>query len=212
MVFRFSLLISLIFVGYAFILFHLYGIQIIHGGDYSARAGSKYLTSSFLKANRGSVYFTDKDGNSLPAIINKEFPIIYAVPKLVADPSEAANALSVILNRPVRDLEKTLGKANDSYEPLAKKADQDLADKISALGIKGIYVDDEPGRFYPLGKLASQVFGFVGPADNGAGEIGRYGIESFYENILVGREGRIIDSKIQKPISGTDSLVERFSI
>src|SRR5271170_1707429 len=97
---RFTAVIVILVGAYAFLLFHLYQLQFVQGGYYLARADSETAGSADLNANRGAIYFTDKNGQSLPAAVNQNFPIIYAVPSAVQDPVASAQTLSPILNMP----------------------------------------------------------------------------------------------------------------
>lgn len=204
---RFILLISTPLIVYALVVMRLYDLQVANGGKYSSRAGSEYAKQQFLKANRGVIYFTDKENNLLPAATNKDFPLIYAVPTAIEDASEAANVLAPILNRPIEELKKIFSKENDSYEVLTRKADPELADKVSALKIKGIYVDDEPGRFYPLKGTASQVLGFVGPKNDVVGDVGKYGLEVYYDELLRGKHGEMVDGTAIRPTPGKELVL-----
>jgi cell division protein FtsI/penicillin-binding protein 2 len=183
---RFTVLIVALLLGYSFLVFKLYDLELVKGGYYTARAQSEVLASAEVDANRGGIYFTDKDGGTLPAAIDKDFPIIYAVPKEILDADEAANALAPILNIPVANLTNIFSKPNDEYESLMKKADPAVAQAVQDLNIKGIYTDTAPSRFYPLGPVASQLLGYVGPNANSTGESGHYGIEEFYNDTLAG--------------------------
>ncbi|HUZ92402.1 MAG TPA: penicillin-binding protein 2, partial [Candidatus Paceibacterota bacterium] len=186
MVLRFGVLIGCIVLAFSFVVFHLYQVQLVKGGYYEARAASQYLASSAVTANRGLIYFTDKNGNVLPAAINRDFPVIYAVPSAIEDASEAANTLAPILGMPVGDLKTQFSKKTSAYDLLVRRADPSLAAEIENLNMKGIYVDSEPGRFYPLGTIASQVIGFTGPSADSFGETGHYGVEEFYNGALSG--------------------------
>lgn len=207
MVFRFAALILLPLLAYVFLLFNLYELQLVNGGPYRARAGSEVAALRFLKANRGSIYFTDRGSNLLPAVLNKDFPLIYAAPEAVEDPSEAANILAPILDRSVENLEVIFSKDGDVYELLARRADQELVKEIRDLNLQGIYIDAEPGRYYPLGSLASHLLGFVGPSGDSMGDAGRYGLEAFYEEKLAGEHGKVFDSKVVKPSPGEDLVL-----
>ncbi|MBI4087446.1 MAG: penicillin-binding protein 2 [Candidatus Liptonbacteria bacterium] len=185
-------------------LFHLYDLQIVKGGYYLARSGAEYLAQEYLDANRGAIYFTGRNGSFLPAVLNKDFPIVYAVPKEIEDVSEAAHALAPILERPAEELKTLFSKKNDLYEMLVKKADPALASQIADLKIKGISVDKQAGRFYPLGSLASHALGFVGPTAQSAADAGHYGLEEFYNKDLSGERGSVSGSKIKKTVPGKD--------
>lgn len=204
---RFLFLIGASIFAYGTLLFNLYDLQVVKGDNYLVRAGSDVVALRYLRANRGAIYFTDKEGNFLPAVLNKNFPLVYAVPSAIEDASEAANVLAPILGRDVEELERIFSKKDDLYEPLLRKADRELAGKISSLAIKGIYADAEPGRFYPLGPLASQILGFVGPNSGDAGDAGKYGLELFYEELLRGKHGEISDGRIIRPTPGNDLVL-----
>jgi cell division protein FtsI/penicillin-binding protein 2 len=207
MVLRFWALVAAIFLAYGFLLFHLYGLQITHGDYYSDKAESEYLASNVINASRGAIYFSDKNGNQLPAAINKDFPLIYAVPKAISDPVAAAAAVAPILGETEKNLETIFSKNNDPYEPLVHRASSEMANKINDLEIKGVYATMEPGRYYPLGTAASQVLGFVGPSSNGPENSGHYGLEGFYDGILAGKAGSFSDRKVIQPKAGEDLTV-----
>jgi cell division protein FtsI/penicillin-binding protein 2 len=181
MSFRLTLLIIVLVAGYAFLAFHLSELQLAKGEYYTARADSETLALEDTVATRGSIYFTDDNGNTLPAAVNQDFPIIYAVPTAIQDVDEAANTLAPLLNVPVSSLETIFSRPNDSYETLQKKANASVAEQVSSLNMPGIYADSEAERFYPLGSVASQVLGFVGPNASNTGQSGHYGVEQYYD-------------------------------
>jgi cell division protein FtsI/penicillin-binding protein 2 len=134
--------------------------------------------------DRGAIYFTNTNGTTLPVAVDKDYPVIYAVPTAIVDAAEAANTLAPILNLPVDRLQATLSKPHDNYELLALKVDASLASEVLALGLPGIYVDDEPARYYPLNTVAAQVLGFVGPNASTTGASGHYGVEGYDDAVL----------------------------
>lgn len=205
--FRLATVVSIFGFLYGFLIFHLYGIQILENDNYTAKAENQYAASGFLKAKRGGIYFTDKDGSRLPAVLNKDFPIIYAVPKVIEDPEEAASQLSSIIETPLADLEAKLSKKNDQYELIERKADPEKSQKVADLKLKGIYTDEESARFYPFNSLMSQVLGFVAPNEENDGYIGRYGLESFYENSLSGLDGEASGNEVVGPEQGEDLVL-----
>lgn len=194
--FRFSLVICLIFGGYAFLLFHLYDLQLKNGEVYLAQAESQNGAASLTAAVRGAIYFTDRGGNRVPAAINKYFPEVYAVPKVMTDPAAAAEAVAGIFSLSAPDLQKVFSVKSKNYVSLEKHAPDDVVSKINDLNMKGLYVEQVPDRFYPFGPLASQLLGFVGPNPSDNGESGRYGLEKFYEDKLAGNETNVLESTI----------------
>ncbi len=186
MAYRFSVIIGSVIIAYAVLIFHLYQIQLVKGGYYLAKADSELASAQGSDGNRGSIYFTDNTGAELPAAIEKEFPIIYAVPSSIANPLQTANTFAPILGMSASTLQKIFSKPNDDYELLVNKADQSVADQVEEVNAKGVYADVLNERYYPLATVASQILGYVGPNASNNGESGKYGLEEYYNDYLEG--------------------------
>lgn len=185
---RFTLLAVAVLLVYGFLFFHLYQVQVLNNHAYKAQAESQAAAALGLpSANRGTIYFTDKDGNRLPAAINKDFPIIYGVPSVIVDPGAVAEQAAPILHQTVASLTTLLSKKASSYVLLDKNPDFEIVEAVKAAKIKGIYTEAVPRRFYPFGPLAAQVLGFVGPNKSDKGVSGKYGVEKLYDDELTGR-------------------------
>lgn len=210
--------IVFIFVPFYFALvFNLYNIQITKSSFYKAKAESQQAASGILRANRGTIYFTDKNNNQSAAVLNKDFSSIFAVPKELQESAKAqqttvreyAENLSPIFEEKIDDLEKKFGKKGDLYELLSAKASDYQIEQVKMLGIKGIYIQDKISRFYPSGPLASHILGFVASSagsdsEKATNEKGRYGIESFFENTLAGKSGDIKGEEVVAVSDGQD--------
>ncbi len=211
------LTVSILF-SYSVLVNNIYDLQIKRGGYYSARAASQSRGSDFLSPERGKIYFQDKNGNKIPAAINRDYPVVFAVPKEIKNPEEAAQALAPILEIDAAEIKNLLIKPNDLYELLLAKADGEQVAAINALGIKGIYIDNQKFRFYPFASLAAQLLGFVGPSEGDRSIEGRYGLESFYDNYLSSGGGKeadlvlTIDRDIQAQAEKVlKSVVDKYS-
>jgi cell division protein FtsI/penicillin-binding protein 2 len=197
---RLWFLIAIIICLYLFLLGNFYKLQIKEGGE---RAALRQRFAAYIAPPRGNIYFKDKHNNHIPAAINKTYPVIFAVPKEIEDPAEAAEQLAETLNLDASRIKNSLSKSDDLYEVVVKKADPDQVIAVKKLGLKGVYVDEAGYRFYPFTALASQLIGFVGAGADDS-EVGRYGIESFYESMLSGRRAQEKDGKIIRSIPGSD--------
>ncbi len=197
---------------YSALVFNVYKLQIKKGGYYSARAESQYRLTDFLNSQRGNIYFQDKNGNQIPAALNKRYPVIYAVPKEIADVDEAANVLAPILNVTATKLKVLFAKPDDLYELLLSKAADEQVVKIRELNLKGIYIDEQYFRFYPFGELASQLLGYVGPNDQDGAPEGHYGLEFFYNTDLRDKDLVLtIDRNVQAQAEQIlKTLVEKY--
>jgi cell division protein FtsI/penicillin-binding protein 2 len=190
---------------YLVLVFKLYDIQFNKSAYYSAQAEGQNIAGGLLQATRGNIYFLDKNNTSIPVVLNKDYPTIYAVPtELQKSPEgikQIAETLSPIVNKSADDLEKQLSKPNDQYELLVQKASGEQISKIRALGLKGVYLKNETLRYYPFGNLASQLLGFI--SQDGSGTLaGRYGVELYFNDLLSGRNGEVKGDKIIGPQDG----------
>lgn len=201
MKFRSSFLLIFFLFLYLSLIFNIYNLQIRKGDYYTARAASQSRLAGFLDSVRGAIYFTDRNSNLIPAVINKEYPVIYAVPKEISDPAAVAGKLASVLGLDQSKLLVSLSKPSDPFEPILKKAADSQVAAVRNENLSGVYVDQERFRFYPFGKLASQVLGFLAPtADNPVPE-GKYGIEEKFNQALNGKDSEnivlTIDPNIQ---------------
>lgn len=192
---------TLLFLG---LIANIYKLQIRKSDYYSAQAASQYRSAGFLEPSRGNIYFTDRNENQIPTVMNKDFPVIFAVPTEIKDPESFAAALSPILLTDERKLAQSLGRPKDQYELLARKATDNQVSRVSDLKLKGIYIDKENLRSYPFNSLASDVLGFVAPSAGDAGLSGRSGLELYFNDLLSGAPGTFEGNRVTDPVAGKD--------
>ncbi len=204
--YRIGTIIFLLAALYALLIVKIYNIQIIHGSNYQAEAAQYDEIAGLTTPQRGNIYFADNSGDQIPVALTKNFPIIYADPQTVSqsvksgDTSAAdiAQGLSGITGIDATRLQKLITQAGSIYVPLVHKASDSEVNALTTDPLPGIYVGQEKLRFYPLGPVASQVLGFVGPNSSGTGSSGHYGVEGFYNSTLAG--GSDIDLTIDPNI------------
>jgi cell division protein FtsI (penicillin-binding protein 3) len=111
---------------------------------------------------------------------------IFARPAEIPNLSAAAAKLAEVLND---DADSVLDKlqAPRDFVWISRKVDADVARRVRALGLRGIYFQNESKRFYPKRTLAAHVLGYVGMDDKGLA-----GIERSYQKELNGVNGRVI--------------------
>ena len=159
----------------------LYLLQVVHGGDYAEKADRQYVQSQ-TSFDRGTIYFTSKDGDLLSAATLKTGFTISIVPKLLKDEEGTYEKLSNLVTLDKADFLTKAAKKTDPYEEIATKISKDSADKIQALNLPGVSVVEQKWRFYPAGSLGAHALGFVG--FKGDSLVGRYGLEQYYEDTL----------------------------
>ena len=199
---RIYVFIFIIFIVGSTVLYRLFFLQIFQYDYYHALAQGQHKLYATLFPQRGEIFMQDLSSKNrdnkdhhCPLAINKEFERIYLVPQDI--PEEEKNSLAdklvEILNLDKEDILKRINKKDDPYEPLKYKVDQETADKIRELDIKGVGLASEDWRYYPNNVLASHLSGFVGTVDDK--KIGQYGLEGYYENELKGKFGFLAGEK-----------------
>ena len=170
------LLLSLVLVT------RLFFVQALHNASYSVQADHQYATPSSNIFERGTIFFSNKNGGAVSGAVQ------VAGYKLVINPTKIVNAESVyteLSKKAIIDHEdfiKKASKANDPYEEVAHRLTANEADTITKLKIPGVTLNKEKWRFYPGDNLAAHVLGFLGYQGNELA--GRYGLERQYDSVL----------------------------
>lgn len=161
----------------------LYFLQIIEGEKFRDKAEHQYVAGvSYF--DRGSIFFSTKDGTLVPAATIKTGFTLSVNPNLLksTDLTTLFNRLSSIVPLDEPSFMAKAGKAGDPYEEVAKRLEKEKADEITTLRIPGVSVTRERWRGYPGETMAAHTVGLIGYA--GDELAGRYGLERSYEDVL----------------------------
>lgn len=199
----------------------------VAGESLETRTKNLYQGSEVVKAKRGTIY--DRNGEaiaedatsySLYAVLSENYR--NGDEKLYAE-QKNFEKLAEIISDTVEDVDEddTLdvleeGAEEDRYQvdiPNAKSISlqqrEEIESEMEDQDIAGLYFTEHPSRIYPNGVFSSH---FIGYADVQNEEdtdqeslVGRMGIEKDYDDILKGKDGRIIYQKdnYQNPLPGT---------
>ncbi len=195
-----------IFVFGLLLISRLYVLQIVEGNDYMALADRQYIRSTFDYYDRGSIFFSSKDGTLAPAASLKNGFILTVHPDEVKNAEEAYVKLNPVYPLDLADFLLKANKKGDPEERLGLRLSKGVADKIEALKIPGIHLAQERWRFYPMFKVASHAVGFVG-FDNEDDLNGRYGLERFYEETLGRNNKSTYDNLFVEVFSGIKKAI-----
>lgn len=91
-----------------------------------------------------------------------------------------------------------------SIERIKANVDKETGDRIRALELKGVKIDEDYKRSYPYGSLASKVLGFTGSDNQGI-----IGLEVRYDTYLQGQNGTILTLTDARGIELADAGEER---
>ncbi len=180
--FRIRLIYSFLLCIGAVLFVKLYLVQIVNGSEYSERADRQYVRLNQDFFERGSIFFEAKDGSKLSVASLKTGFMLVINPRLIKSATTTYKLISEILPIDEELFLSKAGKQNDQYEEIAKQLDEEVALKIKERKIPGVTLVKQKWRFYSSRGLASQILGFVGY--KGTTQAGRYGLESFYDDVL----------------------------
>lgn len=140
-------------------------------------------------AKRGEIL--DRHGRLLAYSVDVDS--IVAFPIEIKDAAGTAAALCAALNGCSPEDRAKLTDVLSTRRQFAyvrREASPEEARRVAALKLRGIVIVDTDHRFYPNGKLAAHVLGYVGTDNTGLA-----GIEATYDSRIRGRNGQILVQK-----------------
>jgi cell division protein FtsI (penicillin-binding protein 3) len=172
----------------------LFWLQVVRHKEFQERAEKQQLRTFEVAPRRGVLY--DRNLHELAMTVQADS--FYAVPSEIDDKQRAAwvqstaQTLAGVVHTDRDDAFTSDGEIAErmtngrSFAWVARRVTPEVAARVKALGIKGIYSQKEFERFYPDNEIAAQVLGYVGIDDNGLG-----GLEEKFEPELHGVPGRM---------------------
>ncbi|MDD5772879.1 MAG: penicillin-binding transpeptidase domain-containing protein [bacterium] len=188
--FRMATFFCLMGVAIFFIILRLFQVQVIQYSNLSQKASRQHQRVVNLQPKRGAIY----DRRMRELAVSVSMYSIYAEPRNIKNPMEAAEILSEILEIDSKKVMETL-TSDKGFVWLARRVELEKSKKIKGLDIKGIGIIEENKRFYPKKELCAQTIGFVGLDSDGLENKGLEGIEFYYDKYIKGNPGWIITEK-----------------
>ncbi len=169
-------------------------VQVFGNAFFQRQGEVRFARTIELPATRGRIL----DRNGLLLATSVPAPSIIAIPDSIDRDKPRLTQMAALLEMPLADLEKRLQYQGDGSKPvwLRRQVDDAVAEKVMALGIKGVLIRKEYKRQYPEGEAAAHVVGFTGIDDQGGQ--GLEGIEKAFDKDLAGRSGsrRVIKDRL----------------
>jgi len=173
----------------------------VFGNEFFQRQGEvRFARTLELPANRGRIL----DRNGLILASSVPAPSIWAIPEDIVATKPQLVELARLLEMPVAELNKKLADEDKNFVWIRRQVDDAVAQKITALGIKGIYQRKEYKRQYPEGETFAHVVGFTSIEDHG-----QEGMELAFNKELAGRAGsrRVIKDRLGRVVEDTREQV-----
>jgi cell division protein FtsI (penicillin-binding protein 3) len=199
-VWRSKFVVAMIALGFSGLVARAAYVQVV-ANDFFVRQGQiRFARTLELPANRGRIL--DRHGLLLASSVPT--PSIWAFPGDVDVSATQLRQLSQLLEIPEAELSKKFDDEEKNFVWIKRQVDKDVAAKVAALGIKGIYQRDEYKRIYPESEAAAHVVGFASVENNG-----QEGIELAFNQQLAGRSGsrRVIKDRLSRVVEDVGERV-----
>ena len=201
------LLVSLFLLLLLFVLVaRMLLLQVVDGkGGVSFLQGqgdARTLRVETIPANRGMI--TDRSGQ--PLAISTPVVSIWVNPQHLQIKDEQVSDLAKLLGYSVRSLKQRLSRyKNKQFVYLKRHLSPEQAEGILALGVKGVYGQEEYRRYYPAGEVTSHLIGYVDIENSG-----QEGFEFTFDEWLQGREGskQVVKDLFQRTIKNLKQIEE----
>lgn len=218
-------------------LFFLFAVRfsyIVIGGHVAGTSLAEkteqlYKGSEVVKAKRGTIYdrnglalAEDAKSYSIKAILSKTYTTgdkkLYAQEK---DFDKIATILHKNLSIEKSQALKILqdGAKNELYQVefgnygknISQETRQTIESEMKKENIAGLYFEDHSARMYPNGVFSSHFIGYAVPNKDDTGLVGKLGLEAAYNDVLSGKNGKIIYQKdnYQNALPGTVAEEEK---
>lgn len=233
---RIILACSLIILITIIVLIHLYQIQIINFHMYTTRAEENRIKIMPIPPKRGIIY----DRNGIAVALNRTIYQLEMIPENIINLNHTIHELQILLNLNDSDIIQFKKKLKYSTKLVSLPIKINLTEEqqarfaVNRFRFSGVRIKGYQRRYYPYGSALTHVIGYVAKINNkdikrlyqqgilhnyiATNDIGKLGIERYYENILhgtpgykaveVNNRGKIIKNLYQKlPIPGKNIIL-----
>ena len=183
---RYFVSVAFLFVGFGALVARAAYVQSIDADTLAGEADKRSLRKDKILSVRGSVL--DRNGQLLS--VSVPMSAVVADPKTMLKENALADkarisALAEVLGMSVNDLVRKIEKHRQSgFLYLARQVEENKANYVNDLKIKGIFFENEARRFYPQVEKMAHLIGYTDIDGNGI-----EGIEKSFNALLVGKDG-----------------------
>lgn len=181
---RIKVLFLIILILFIFIIIRVFYIQVIEYKKLNKYAKDLWSRDLPIEADRGLIL----DRNGVVLADNLTTTSLILIPNQIKNKEETTNLLANILGVSYDNMKEHVYKKTsiERVHPEGRRLSYDIAEKISALELEGVYLVKEAKRYYPYGNLLSHTLGYVGIDNQGLS-----GLELQYDEYLTGTSGAI---------------------
>lgn len=215
---------------------HLYQIQIVHFHMYTTLSNENRIKIIPIPPKRGIIY----DKNKTAIALNRMIYHLEIIPENIINLNHTIHELQLLLNLNEKDIMQfeKIRKYSSKFVALPIKMnlteEQRARFAVNQFRFSGVTIKGYQHRYYPYGAILTHVIGYIAKINEedikrlykqgrlhyyiATNNIGKLGIERYYENVLhgipgygaveVNNRGKIIRELYQKlPIAGKDIIL-----
>lgn len=161
------------------------------GEFYSLRSEANVGKEIYEPGNRGVIY--DRYGKILAENVSAS-AVSVKIKDFAENSEEEKQTLADILEMSLPEIKDRILDQNIERSPsfiLARNIDSGKIIKLKTLKLKGVEIIDDYKRTYPDGPIFAHILGYTG-AEKNSEIVGKTGVESYYDNVLRGSDGKTI--------------------
>lgn len=202
---RFYFVLSVIGLAVAGLLFRVFDLTILDQHFLRHQGDERVLRLISTHAFRGMIM----DRGGFPLAVSTTVYSAWINPKDFAPTKNEIRSLGKVIKMKPEEIAAQIKRYQHSkreFVYLKRALAPEIATKIKALGIAGIYTQEEYRRYYPEGEVAAHVIGFTNIDDHG-----QEGLELGYNQWLQGEPGKkwVIKDRIGRIISDVQAVQDQ---
>ena len=190
---RLALCMAVFFLLFSALGVRLFFLQVISAEALQRRAQAQWTSESAIRPARGMLL--DRNGAVLAQSATAYTASVS--PRQVTDAARLAAILSPVLDVEAAVLEKRASDISRGGVTLRRQLPRETAQQIKTMmaeyaaadsdALRGLYLEEESKRYYPMGAFAAQLIGLT-TIDG----VGQAGLEQSLDRFLSGRQGRVL--------------------
>ena len=198
--FRLLVVVGIVFAVAAVMMWRAVDLHVFNKDFLQSQGNARYMRTMPVAAHRGVI----SDRNGEPLAVSTPVDSIWINPAEFITARTSWNKLTRLLSLNAEKVERmVLQRRNREFVYLKRHVHPDLAEKVVALNIDGVYLQREYRRYYPAGEVAAHVLGFTNIDD-----AGQEGLELAYNDWLRGESGRkmVIKDRLGRTVKHVESI------
>lgn len=182
------------------LIWRLVDLNILDRYFLRQQGNARSLRTVELSAYRGII--TDRNGQ--PLAISTPVHSVWVNPEIFKPTKKQLKQIAETLELSPKILQKIIrNKHHKEFVYLKRRIPPSLADPLEDLNVKGLFLQNEYRRYYPMGEVTAHVVGFTNVDDHG-----QEGLELTYDAWLAGHPGakRVIKDRMGDVVADLGTL------